>query len=144
MINSIPIKTGQTIYIPAAAADRLKCVWGTDANIWRPERWIEEGGLPDSSYMNAGYVRLFAFSQGARVCIGLRLAVYQVKVCACGVAISLVVVLIDTRLVHHIPYDSEVQIDRHWCGCRAQEQSGHLVAAAACSRPRGGTYASPS
>ena len=79
-ITSIPVKAGQTIYIPVAAVDQLKCVWGEDANVWRPERWIEEGGLPDPSAMNAGYARLFAFSQGARVCIGLRLAVYQIKV----------------------------------------------------------------
>ena len=69
------------IYIPGAAADRLKCVWGPDAEVWRPERWLEGGGLPESSHMNAGYARLLAFSQGARACIGVRLAVYQVKVC---------------------------------------------------------------
>jgi len=80
-ITSIPVKAGQTIYIPSAVADRLECVWGSDADVWRPERWIEEGGLPDSNLMNAGYARLFAFSQGAKVCIGLRLAVYQIKVC---------------------------------------------------------------
>jgi len=85
-ITSIPIKAGQKICILAAAADRLKTVWGPDADIWRPERWLEEGGLPDSSHMNAGYARLFAFSQGARVCIGVRLAVYQIKVRACVVA----------------------------------------------------------
>jgi len=79
-ITSIPVKSGQTIYIPNAAADRLKCVWGPDANVWRPERWIEEGGLPNGNVMNAGYARLFAFSQGAKGCIGVRLAVYQIKV----------------------------------------------------------------
>ena len=77
----IPIKAGQSIYIPGTAVDRLTCVWGPDADVWRPERWLEDGGLPDSSHMNAGYARLFAFSQGARVCIGFRLAVYQIKVC---------------------------------------------------------------
>jgi len=106
-ITSIPVKAGQTIYIPSAAADRLECVWGPDADVWRPERWMVAGGLPDGNLMNAGYARLFAFSQGAKVCIGLRLAVYQIKVCVCIVAT--LAVLTGARLVYDLPHDPHVQ-----------------------------------
>jgi len=121
-ITSIPVKAGQTIYVPVAAADRLKCVWGEDADVWRPQRWIEEGGLPDPSVMNSGYARLFAFSQGARACIGLRLAVYQVKVRVELLLKKLPLLTMILRVtVRYLPYDSHVQGKRHRCRNCAQE-----------------------
>ena len=73
MINSIPVKAGQIIDIVVAAADRLKCVWGPDADLWRPERWLEASSLPDPNAMNHGWARLLAFSQGVHACIGVRM-----------------------------------------------------------------------
>jgi len=72
-INSIPVKKGQTILIPGAAVDRLKCVWGPDADEWRPDRWLDPEVLPPMSSMNSGWGHTFAFSEGPRNCIGFRL-----------------------------------------------------------------------
>lgn len=54
-------------------------MWG-DGDAFRPERWIEENGLPPASSLNLGWSHTFAFSQGPRNCIGFRLAIYEWKV----------------------------------------------------------------
>ena len=45
-IREIVLKKGTTIHISILGANRNKYVWGEDADIWRPERWLEP--LPES------------------------------------------------------------------------------------------------
>ncbi|KZV92113.1 cytochrome P450 [Exidia glandulosa HHB12029] len=78
-IKEIPVKAGQIIYVPSIAVNRLHSVWG-DGDKFRPDRWIEENGLPPASNLNLGWAHLFSFSQGPRNCIGFRLAIYEWKV----------------------------------------------------------------
>ena len=138
-ITSIPIKAGQAVYIPMVPADRLKCVWGPDANSWRPARWMEEGGLPDSNLMNSGYARLMAFSQGAKACVAMRLAVYQVKVCNIGR--QTVARLFTKTAVYHLSHDSFLQGKRYRRRDYTQEQSCRSCSAAARPRSRGRGHA---
>ncbi|KZV98142.1 cytochrome P450 [Exidia glandulosa HHB12029] len=79
LVTSIPIKAGQMIYIPSISAQRLSSVWG-DGDVFRPERWLAPNELPPDSVLHKGWSKLFAFSQGARNCIGTRLAIYEYKV----------------------------------------------------------------
>lgn len=72
-ITQIPIEAGQVIWVPGVALDRLKCVWGEDADFWRPERWLEEHSLPGAADAHVGWAHTFSFSAGPRSCIGMRL-----------------------------------------------------------------------
>lgn len=42
-ISEIPIAAGQVIQVSICAYNRLKSVWGDDANDWNPMRFIETG-----------------------------------------------------------------------------------------------------
>ncbi|QRW23936.1 cytochrome P450 family protein [Rhizoctonia solani] len=59
-------KEGSVISVPSYTTNRSN-VWGSDAEMYRPERWLEDG----SESLNKYY---FAFSTGPRACIGRNLA----------------------------------------------------------------------
>ncbi|EIN05410.1 cytochrome P450 [Punctularia strigosozonata HHB-11173 SS5] len=46
IITELPVRENQTVIIGIAAVNRSQIIWGTDADEWRPERWLEP--LPDS------------------------------------------------------------------------------------------------
>ena len=41
MISSIHVNPGQVIFLPITAINKNKAVFGEDAELFRPERWIE-------------------------------------------------------------------------------------------------------
>ncbi|KAG8952767.1 hypothetical protein FRC04_003690 [Tulasnella sp. 424] len=79
-LDSIRIKRGQLINIPTIAINRNATVWGPDAEVFRPERWLEAGGLPAPTSLTQGWSGIFSFIEGPRICIGFRLAVFEYKV----------------------------------------------------------------
>ncbi|KAG8952769.1 hypothetical protein FRC04_003692 [Tulasnella sp. 424] len=79
-LNSIRIKKGQHINIPTIAINRNAAVWGPDAEVFRPERWLEPGGSPAPSTLTQGWGGIFTFIEGPRICIGYRLALFEYKV----------------------------------------------------------------
>ena len=40
MIKEIPVKKGQKFIVSIFGANRSKEIWGEDAEIWKPERWL--------------------------------------------------------------------------------------------------------
>ncbi|GAA5974169.1 hypothetical protein JCM21900_003387 [Sporobolomyces salmonicolor] len=65
-ISHIPVEPGQVIFIPIAAVNRSKEVFGDDADEFRPERWLEgereiEGGV-------GVWAHILSFLAGLRVC----------------------------------------------------------------------------
>ncbi|KAG9109692.1 hypothetical protein FRC07_008273 [Ceratobasidium sp. 392] len=79
-VTEIPIKAGQLIQIPSISLSHLKSVWGPDAEVFDPERWLDPARIPSPSETCAGWNGLFIFSEGARSCIGYRLAILEFKV----------------------------------------------------------------
>lgn len=45
-IRTLPVRNNQTVLIGITALNREKKLWGTDADEWRPERWLES--LPET------------------------------------------------------------------------------------------------
>ncbi|GJJ11702.1 hypothetical protein Clacol_005938 [Clathrus columnatus] len=70
VVDSFPIERGQEIILSIFNYNRLKSVWGEDADEWRPERFLENHGLEQRTKL--GLVsNLASFSSGVRGCIGL-------------------------------------------------------------------------
>jgi len=93
-LQYLRIKKGQTINISIIAMHRSKAIWGSDADQFRPERWLSTenvgmdnvgtadgvSSLPPASHLSQGWSGLFTFIEGPRMCIGYRLAIFEYKV----------------------------------------------------------------
>ena len=91
-IKSIPVKKGQVIHIPSIGINRDEAVFG-DADIFRPTRWLVgrgdaaeakyctpgEHGIPPADQMSGGWSGLCTFSEGPRICVGMKLALFEYK-----------------------------------------------------------------
>ena len=72
------------IVIPRLSVNTRPGVWGPDGEMFRPSRWLEQDSsdektskLPQVSL--SGWNHLDSFSEGTRMCLGYRLAVFEVK-----------------------------------------------------------------
>ncbi|KAL0573542.1 hypothetical protein V5O48_008409 [Marasmius crinis-equi] len=78
-IREVCVSKGQKVYISVTEYHRHKTIFGADAHLYRPERWLEAepAGLKDASV--GVYSNLMSFSGGVRSCIGWRFAVYEIE-----------------------------------------------------------------
>ncbi|KAM5543135.1 hypothetical protein V8D89_003009 [Ganoderma adspersum] len=77
-ISQIPIKAGQVFFASFAGYQRLTEVWGDDADVWNPDRFlhIETEKQP----ANVGvFANLMTFSAGIRACIGWKFSVIEMQ-----------------------------------------------------------------
>ena len=80
VVNSITVARGTEVGINVASINRSVVVWGPDAKTFRPERWLEEGGIPKGAQEVQGYRHLLTFVDGPRSCLGKGFAMTEVKV----------------------------------------------------------------
>ncbi|KAK0189637.1 cytochrome P450 [Armillaria mellea] len=78
-ITSLPIKAGQIIQIPTSVLNTDPEVWGPDAHVFKPSRWLGEAMLSDQ-LPRGPMSGLASFLDGPRNCLGWRLAVLEFKV----------------------------------------------------------------
>ncbi|KAF8580093.1 PAH-inducible cytochrome P450 monooxygenase PC-PAH 1 [Ramaria rubella] len=80
MITELPVSKGQRIIISIAGYNRLPDVWGKDADVWNPERFLTgfDGLINEKSKLGV-YANLATFSSGERNCIGWRFAVLEMQ-----------------------------------------------------------------
>ncbi|QRV78708.1 cytochrome P450 family protein [Ceratobasidium sp. AG-Ba] len=79
--NEIKVKKGTHIYLGIRGANRCKETWGEDADIFRPDRWLEE--LPRSvvdARTPGVYSSSMTFSAGPRACIGFKFSLLELKI----------------------------------------------------------------
>jgi len=70
------IKKGTVVVVSKYAAARRKNVWGEDAAEYRPERWFDEATGEPKKITPPQFI---TFSTGPRKCIGMRLAMLEMK-----------------------------------------------------------------
>lgn len=70
------IPAGSTVYVMANTINRLPQYWGSDADVFDPDRWNH---LPESYTANA----YMTFLQGPRGCIGRKFAETEMKIILC-------------------------------------------------------------
>ncbi|KAI0052758.1 cytochrome P450 [Auriscalpium vulgare] len=76
--SELPIAQGTHIIISNVAYNRNKHIWGSDADVWRPERWLD--GTVDAGSTRVGVVgNLMSFGTGHRSCLGWRFAVVELQ-----------------------------------------------------------------
>jgi cytochrome P450 len=76
MITNRNFPGGATVGINSWVAHRNKSVYGSDADVWRPERWLEI----EQEGRGAEVERFFfAFGMGSRTCVGKNLSLLEVS-----------------------------------------------------------------
>lgn len=80
LVDRIAVARGTQIGIPAGCINRSDAIWGADAKVFLPERWLEEGGIPNAAQEVQGYRHLLTFVDGPRSCLGKGFAVTEFKV----------------------------------------------------------------
>eukprot|EP01120_Amphizonella_sp_Union-15-10_P001079 TRINITY_DN1113_c0_g1_i1.p1 TRINITY_DN1113_c0_g1~~TRINITY_DN1113_c0_g1_i1.p1 ORF type:complete len:497 (-),score=74.65 TRINITY_DN1113_c0_g1_i1:42-1532(-) len=72
-LNGFFIPKNTFIIVPSYSLHRLEEVWGSDAKIFRPERWIENGFKPPVGYY-------MPFGKGSRICVGNVFATLEMRI----------------------------------------------------------------
>ena len=71
------IRKGQTILIPILAINRSQKIWGADARVFRPERWLESSLSEAVSTIPGVWGNMLTFLGGPRACIGYRFSLIE-------------------------------------------------------------------
>ncbi|ESK91018.1 cytochrome p450 [Moniliophthora roreri MCA 2997] len=78
VISELPVGKGTKIVLSIAAYNRNKDVFGTDADIFDPDRWLRDSGERKGPALGV-YGNLLTFAGGVRTCIGWRFALYEMQ-----------------------------------------------------------------
>lgn len=71
--ESITVRKGDNIFISIAAVNRSTSIWGEDARVFNPDRWLD---LPNATYLIPGvWGNQLTFLGGPRGCIGFKFAI---------------------------------------------------------------------
>lgn len=79
VIRELPVPKGTRIVASIAAYNRNKELWGEDAHVFNPDRWLN-GTAKEKKVTSTGvYSNLMTFLGGVRSCIGWRFAVIEIQ-----------------------------------------------------------------
>jgi cytochrome P450 len=78
--DRISIGSGQLVRIPIRTMNRSAEIWGADSKEFKPQRWLEEGGIQGKAKEIQGYRHLLTFVDGPRMCMGKSFALIEIKV----------------------------------------------------------------
>ncbi|KAI0298376.1 cytochrome P450 [Multifurca ochricompacta] len=78
VIEELFIPKGTSIIVSNAAYNRNKDLWGEDADVWRPSRWLD-GTVKNTGFNVGVWGNLMSFGAGHRACLGWRFAVTEMQ-----------------------------------------------------------------
>jgi len=79
VIKELCIPQGTHVIISNVAYHRNRDIWGEDADVWRPSRWLD-GSVRSSGSTVGIWEKLLSFGAGHRSCLGWRFAVAEMQV----------------------------------------------------------------
>ncbi|KIJ43527.1 hypothetical protein M422DRAFT_30802 [Sphaerobolus stellatus SS14] len=80
-LSEVAVEKGQQIFISFAAYNRLTSIWGEDAHVWNPDRFLNDNGTTKTGL---GVIsNLLTFNSGERSCIGWRFALLEMQSMLC-------------------------------------------------------------
>ncbi|KAJ0412246.1 hypothetical protein ATCC90586_006632 [Pythium insidiosum] len=71
------VRKGWNVALPSYVLGRLEHVWGKDACEFKPERWIDES---TGKLVHVPASKFIAFNAGPRLCLGMNLAMMEMKI----------------------------------------------------------------
>ncbi|KAF8332754.1 cytochrome P450 [Cantharellus anzutake] len=83
-LHSLRICKGQVLFIPRLSLNTHCGTWGLDGKVFRPSRWLATGKDAPPRATLTGWNNIDTFSEGAHMCLGYRLAVFEVKAVLCA------------------------------------------------------------
>ena len=88
LVDSITVAKGTPVSISIECMNRCAAIWGEDAKVFRPSRWLEDAngqdGVPAKAKEIQGHRHLLTFGDGPRACLGKNIAVTEFKVRGLG------------------------------------------------------------
>ena len=94
LVDSLTIVKGTLVTVSMESVNRSAAIWGEDAKIFRPSRWLEDAhgqnGIPAKAREIQGHRHLLTFMDGSRTCLGKNFAVTEFKVCGYSVGWQLI------------------------------------------------------
>ncbi|KAI6100332.1 cytochrome P450 [Pisolithus sp. B1] len=78
-VDSIVVERGTIFTLPVSCINRSQAIWGPDAKVFRPERWLEPDGITKKAQEVKGHRHLLSFGDGPRTCIGKTFALAVIK-----------------------------------------------------------------
>ncbi|KAI6040777.1 cytochrome P450 [Pisolithus marmoratus] len=79
VVDSIAVERGTVFAIPVSCLNQAEAIWGPDARVFRPERWLEADGITKKAQELKGHRHLLTFGDGPRTCLGKLFAVVEIK-----------------------------------------------------------------
>ncbi|KAI0520462.1 hypothetical protein KFK09_007938 [Dendrobium nobile] len=76
--DGFDLKEGDLVNYQPFAMGRMKFLWGEDAEVFRPDRWLNNDGL----FVAESPFKFSAFQAGPRICLGKDFAYRQMKIFA--------------------------------------------------------------
>ncbi|VDB91027.1 unnamed protein product [Peniophora sp. CBMAI 1063] len=79
-ISEVLVPKDTRVFVSSIGYSLNENVWGTDANVWRPARWMDET-IARTQMENIGpYENLMSFGAGHRACVGWRYAITELQI----------------------------------------------------------------
>ncbi|KIJ59409.1 hypothetical protein HYDPIDRAFT_140642 [Hydnomerulius pinastri MD-312] len=79
LVDHISVAKGSNLVISIACVNRSAAIWGSDAKEFKPERWLDEEGIPRKAKEIQGHRHLLTFVDGPRTCLGKGFAIAEFK-----------------------------------------------------------------
>ncbi|EIW77649.1 cytochrome P450 [Coniophora puteana RWD-64-598 SS2] len=79
LLTSIAVSKSTIVSVPVCYMNRASSIWGPDSREFRPERWLDEDGLPSKAREIQGHRHILSFSDGQRACLGKAFALAEMK-----------------------------------------------------------------
>jgi len=84
LVDSLTVAKGTLVAISIESMNRSAAIWGEDAKVFRPSRWLEDAhgqsGIPAKAKEIQGHRHLLTFVDGPRTCLGKNFALTEFKV----------------------------------------------------------------
>ncbi|KAI6124692.1 cytochrome P450 [Pisolithus croceorrhizus] len=79
LTHEVLVPKGTRIIASVAAYNRNKDMWGEDADVYNPDRWLDGIAKDKKGAATGVYSSLLTFGSGTHACLGWRLAVIEVQ-----------------------------------------------------------------
>ncbi|EMD31785.1 hypothetical protein CERSUDRAFT_100013 [Gelatoporia subvermispora B] len=79
LVDRLHIAQGEIVSVPVSLMNCSEALWGPDAKEFKPERWINENGVPKRAQEIQGHRHLLTFLDGPRMCLGRGFALAEFK-----------------------------------------------------------------